>query len=94
MRDWHLPKRTPQESGCYTFEVTAGKVINGKEISSAFDRKVTQSGDDVSIKLDLENQRLNYYINGEDVGKAIENLKDVGYRLLVCMFCKTELELK
>lgn len=94
MRDWHQPWMEPQELGCYTFNVTNGQVINGKEISDSFDRKVTKSGDTININLDLEKKRLNCFINGEDVGQSIENLKDGEYRLLVCMFCKSILELK
>ena len=80
--------------GCYTFDVTIGRVIHQRDIQEQFERKVTKAGDTIDITLDLENKKVGCKINGTDIGKSIEEIEDGEYRLLVGMyFGNTELEL-
>ena len=71
----------PIQSGCYSFDVSKGNVVNQNETNQQFQTKVTKMGDIVDILLDLENKRVSCKINGEDIGKVIKDLDDGEYRL-------------
>ena len=93
--DWDLPRSAPEKEGCYSFDVTVGKIVKQTEWDFAtFNTKVTKSGDIIELTLDLENKKLSCKINDKDVEKSIENIRKGEYRLLVSLyFDKTELEL-
>ena len=86
----------PSRPGCYTFDVTLGRVVNQYDADSTetFKTKVTKAGDIMDVALDLENKTVGCAVNGTDIGKSIDKIEDGQYRLLVCLFFgETELEL-
>ena len=85
----------PARHGCYTFDVTLGRVVNQTStFHPHFKTKVTEAGDIIDITLDLENKKVDCKVNEKDVEKSIEKIEDGEYRLLASLFYEeTELEL-
>ena len=85
----------PVQTGCYSFEVTMGKVVH--EINwaiASFDHKETKPGDIVDLTLDVEKKKVCCAINDQDIGECISEISEGEYRLVVSMyFDETELEL-
>ena len=89
-----IAEKDPAREGCYTFDVTLGRVVNETNFKQTFKTKVAKAGDTIDITLDLENKKVGCKVNGMDIGIFIENIEDGKYRLLASLyFDKIELEL-
>ena len=82
-----IADREPTEKGCYTFDVTKGRVINQINVKEEFETKVTKYKDIIDITLDLENTKFGSKVNGIAVGKSIDGIEESLF------FDQTELEL-